>query len=159
MTAYDISPLLRSAIGFDRLARLASMPELAATPSYPPYNIEMTGEDTYRLTLAVAGFGPDDIEIVAQDGKLVLTGKVASSGDAGVRYLHRGIAGRSFERRFELADHLVVEGAGLENGLLSIELRRVVPEAMKPRRIQIAAKAAAVQPEPALEAPEAAAAA
>jgi molecular chaperone IbpA len=134
---YDFAPLFRTAIGFDRLARLVdTAAEAAATPSYPPYNIERTGEDSYRLTMAVAGFGQDDIEIVVKDNTLVVTGKVAETAPK-ADLLYRGIAGRAFERRFVLADHIVVDGADLKNGLLQLGLKRVVPEALKPRRIQI----------------------
>jgi molecular chaperone IbpA len=134
---YDFAPLFRTAIGFDRLARLVdTAAEAAATPSYPPYNIERTAEDSYRLTMAVAGFGQDDIEIVVKDNTLVVTGKVAEAAPK-ADLLYRGIAGRAFERRFVLADHIVVDGADLKNGLLQLGLKRVVPEALKPRRIQI----------------------
>ncbi len=134
---YDFAPLFRTAIGFDRLARLVdTAAEAAATPAYPPYNIEKTGEDTYRLTMAVAGFGPENLEIVVKDNTLFVTGRVADEGAKG-EVLHRGIAGRAFERRFVLADHIVVDGADLKNGLLHVGLKRVVPEALKPRRIEI----------------------
>ena len=136
MTTFDFSPLFRSAIGFDRLARLANTAASTAEASYPPYNIEKTGDDSYRLTMAVAGFGPEDLDLVAKDNTLVITGRVA--GDAPkAELLYRGIAGRPFERRFVLADHVVVEGADLRNGLLHVLLKRVVPEALKPRRIEI----------------------
>ena len=134
---YDFAPLFRTAIGFDRLAHLMDTAvEAASTPAYPPYNIEKAGEDRYRLTVAVAGFGPDEIEVVARDNTLTVTGKPAK-GAADGELLYRGIAGRGFERRFVLADHILVEGADLRNGLLSVELVRVVPEALKPRRIAI----------------------
>ena len=134
---YDFAPLFRTAIGFDRLARLVdTASEAAATPAYPPYNIEKTGDDSYRLTMAVAGFGPENLEIVVKDNTLVVTGRVADEATKG-EVLHRGIAGRAFERRFVLADHIVVDGADLENGLLHVGLKRVVPEALKPRRIEI----------------------
>jgi molecular chaperone IbpA len=134
---YDFAPLFRTAIGFDRLARLATTAqEAAAATSYPPYNIEKTGEDSYRLTMAVAGFGREDIEITVQDSTLVVAGRVNAEPKGG-EVLYRGIAGRAFERRFVLADHIVVEGADLENGLLHVGLKRVVPEALKPRRIAI----------------------
>jgi molecular chaperone IbpA len=136
MTGLDFSPLFRTAIGFDRLARLANSASAAEATSYPPYNIEKTGEDTYRLTMAVAGFGPDDIELVVKDNTLVVAGRVAAEGDK-AEVLYRGIAGRAFERRFVLADHIVVDGADLRNGLLFVGLKRVVPEALKPRRITI----------------------
>lgn len=134
---YDFAPLFRTAIGFDRLARLMDTAvEAAATPSYPPYNIEKLDEDRYRLTMAVAGFAPEELELVARDNTLVVSGKPAA-GEKGGEVIYRGIAGRGFERRFVLADHIVVEGADLRNGLLHVELRRVVPEALKPRRIAI----------------------
>ena len=134
---YDFAPLFRTAIGFDRLARLMDTAASAAeAPSYPPYNIEKTGEDTYRLTMAVAGFRPDELDMVVKDNTLVVSGKVANDGQKG-EVLYRGIAGRAFERRFVLADHIVVDGADLQNGLLHIGLKRVVPEALKPRRITI----------------------
>lgn len=133
----DFAPLFRTAIGFDRLARLAdSAQEMAAAPSYPPYNIEKTGEDSYRLTMAVAGFGPDDLEMTVKDNTLIVAGRVGAEAPKS-EVLYRGIAGRAFERRFVLADHIVVEGADLQNGLLHVGLKRVVPEALKPRRIEI----------------------
>ncbi|WP_338663262.1 Hsp20 family protein [Pararoseomonas sp. SCSIO 73927] len=138
MNALDFSPLFRTAIGFDRLARLADTARAAAeAPSYPPYNIERTADDSYVLTMAVAGFSQSDIEITAQDNVLLVSGKAPQAKEEG-RYLHRGIAGRAFERRFVLADHIRVEGAALENGLLHVSLRREVPEQLKPRRIEIA---------------------
>jgi molecular chaperone IbpA len=139
MTTFDFAPLFRTAIGFDRLARL--MDTAAAAPevsSYPPYNIEKTGDDSYRLTMAVAGFRPEELDLVVKENTLVISGKVASDGQKG-EVLYRGIAGRAFERRFVLADHIVVDGADLQNGLLHIGLKRVVPEALKPRRIAIGA--------------------
>ncbi|MGG5809626.1 Hsp20 family protein [Falsiroseomonas sp. CW058] len=141
MNAFDFSPLFRSAIGFDRMARLVETARAAADgPAYPPYNIEKTGEDSYVLTMAVAGFGPNDIDVTAHDNTLTVSGKAPQAQDAG-RVLYRGIAGRAFERRFVLADHILVEGAQLENGLLHVALRREVPEALKPRRIAIQAGA------------------
>ena len=136
MSTVDFSPLFRSAIGFDRLARLANTAATTAEASYPPYNIERTGDDSYRLTMAVAGFGPSDLDLVAKDNTLVIAGRVAADAPK-AELLYRGIAGRPFERRFVLADHVVVEGADLQNGLLHVSLKRVVPEALKPRRIQI----------------------
>jgi molecular chaperone IbpA len=141
MTTFDFAPLFRTAIGFDRLARLMDTAASAAeAPSYPPYNIEKTGEDTYRLTMAVAGFRPDELDMVVKDNTLVVSGKLANDGQKG-EVLYRGIAGRAFERRFVLADHIVVDGADLQNGLLHVGLKRVVPEALKPRRITIGAGA------------------
>jgi molecular chaperone IbpA len=137
MTTYDFAPLFRTAIGFDRLARLmdsaVSAPEAS---SYPPYNIERTGDDTYRITMAVAGFRPEDVDITVKENTLVVSGRVAAETTKG-EVLYRGIAGRAFERRFVLADHIVVEGADLQNGLLHVGLKRVVPEALKPRKIAI----------------------
>lgn len=136
---YDFAPLFRTAIGFDRLARLVdTASEAGATPAYPPYNIEKTGEDAYRLTMAVAGFGPENLDIVVKDNTLVVTGRVVDEASKG-EVLHRGIAGRAFERRFVLADHIVVDGADLKNGLLHVGLKRVIPEALKPRRVEIGA--------------------
>lgn len=140
MNAIDFSPLFRSAIGFDRLARLMDNARVSTEgQSYPPYNIEVTGEDRYVLTMAVAGFAEADIEITAQDNTLTVAGRAPQVNEEGRRFLHRGIAGRAFERRFVLADHLVVEGAKLENGLLHVALKREVPEALKPRRIPVQA--------------------
>ena len=132
---YDITPLFRTAIGFDRLARLATTAQSADT-GYPPYNIERSAEDSYRLTMAVAGFSQDDIEIVVKDNTLVITGRVKAE-ESKAEVLYRGIAGRAFERRFTLADHMQVDGADLVHGLLHVGLKRIVPEALKPRRIQI----------------------
>ena len=141
MNTLDFSPLFRTAIGFDRLARTLETARASAEPQgYPPYNIEKTAEDSYVLTLAIAGFGPDDLEIVAQDNVLTVSGRApqATSGASNAgSFLHRGIAGRAFERRFALADHIVVDGANLEHGLLQLTLKRVVPEALKPRRIPV----------------------
>jgi molecular chaperone IbpA len=137
MNAFDVSPLFRAAIGFDRMARLVETARAASEgPAYPPYNIEATGEDAYVLTMAVAGFGPNDIELTVHDNTLTIAGKAPQPAENG-KVLYRGIAGRAFERRFVLADHIVVEGANLENGLLHVALKRVVPEALKPRRIAI----------------------
>jgi molecular chaperone IbpA len=141
MNAFDVSPLMRAAIGFDRMARLVETARAASEgPAYPPYNIEKTAEDSYVLAMAVAGFAPGDIELTVHENTLTIAGKAPPAGDEG-RMLYRGIAGRAFERRFVLADHIVVQGASLENGLLHVALRREVPEALKPRRIEIAAAA------------------
>ena len=139
MNALNLSPLFRTAIGFDRLARLADT-AAAADTSYPPYNIEKTGEDLYRLTMAVAGFGEGDVDITVENNTLTVKGK-AQPEPEGAQYLHRGIAGRAFERRFQLADHVEVETARLVNGLLHIELVRRIPEALKPRKIEVTAVA------------------
>jgi len=142
MTTYDFAPLFRTAIGFDRLARLmdsaVSAPEAS---SYPPYNIEKTGDDTYCLTMAVAGFSPNDLDLTVKENTLVVSGRVNGEASKG-EVLYRGIAGRAFERRFVLADHIVVDGADLVNGLLHVGLKRVVPEALKPRKIAIGGTAA-----------------
>jgi len=131
----DFAPLFRSAIGFDRLARLMEA-EAPQSTGYPPYNIERTGEDSYRLTVAVAGFRPEELELQLRDNSLVLTGRPAkANGEA--HYLYRGISGRAFERRFVLAEHVVVENASISDGLLNVELKRVVPEALRPRQITI----------------------
>ena len=143
MPTFDLSPLFRSTIGFDRMSRLldAAMRADESAPSYPPYNIEVMGEDAYRITMAVAGFGENDISITAQENSLVISGKLAKA-DEERKFLYRGIAGRAFERRFELADHIKVAGASLQNGLLHVDLVREVPETMKPRSIKIETKAA-----------------
>ncbi len=138
--SYDFSPLFRTAIGFDRLARLVDTLPDNATASYPPYNIEKTGEDSYRLTLAVAGFSADDIELTVKENTLIVSGRVMNENAKG-EYLHRGIAARAFTRRFVLADHMNVEGADIANGLLHVTIRRVIPEALKPRRIEISTQA------------------
>lgn len=131
---YDLAPLFRTAIGFDHLVR--QMDARVAAPGYPPYNIERTAEDSYRLTMAVAGFGQDDLELTVKDNTLVIAGRVQAETAKG-EILYRGIAGRAFERRFALADHITVQGADLQNGLLYVLLQRVVPEALKPRRVAI----------------------
>ena len=136
MDRFDFSLLFRSTIGFDRLVRLA---DAANAPSYPPYNIEKTGEDAYRLTMAVAGFSPEEIDLTVHENTLLVTGK-AKKDNENVHYLHRGIARRAFERRFSLADHIKVAGAKLVNGMLHVDLVREVPEAMKPRKIAIVAE-------------------
>ncbi len=140
MRTFDLSPLFRSTVGFDHLSRAfdAALQMSEDALSYPPYNIEKTGDDAYRVVMAVAGFTADDIEIVSNETVLTVKGK-AKSDDSRVTYLHHGIAARAFERRFQLADHIQVTGARLEHGLLAIELVRQLPEALKPRRITIAA--------------------
>jgi molecular chaperone IbpA len=143
MTSFDFAPLFRTAIGFDRLARLVDTAAAAQDPqSYPPYNIEKTGEDTYRLTMAVAGFRPEDLDITVKENTLFVSGRVSNEGPK-TEVLYRGIAGRAFERRFVLADHIVVEGADVQHGLLHVGLKRVVPESMKPRKIAIGGAAPA----------------
>jgi len=144
MRAYDFSPLYRSAIGFDRLAGLLDSASRldAQAPSYPPFNVERVDENDYRVTMAVAGFTEDELEIEVKDQTLTISGKKAETEDERT-YLHRGIATRSFERRFQLADHVQVTGAKLENGLLHVDTRREIPEALKPRTIAIEAANAA----------------
>ena len=138
MRSTDFSPFYRSTVGFDRLFNLLDSVADNGQTGYPPYNIEKTGEDAYLITVAVAGFSEDDLSIEARDGQLVVSGK--KSGDEAERtYLHRGIATRAFEKRFQLADHVRASGARTENGLLHIELVREVPEALKPRQIEIRA--------------------
>jgi molecular chaperone IbpA len=138
MDGFDFSPLFRSTIGFDRLARLVDPATRvdSGAQSYPPYNIERTGDDSYRLTMAVAGFAPGELDVTVHESTLIVTGKTEKH-DESARYLHRGIARRAFERRFSLADHLKVTGASIDNGLLHVDLVREVPEAMKPRQIKI----------------------
>lgn len=141
MRTVDFTPVFRSTVGFDRMARLLDhamrATEATNVPTFPPYNIEKLGEDDYRITMAVAGFSEGDLEITAENGQLVIAGKIEKADDEGRSYLHRGIATRNFERRFDLADHIRVNGASLENGLLHVSLVREVPEAMKPRKIAI----------------------
>jgi molecular chaperone IbpA len=143
MDSFDLSPLFRSSIGFDRLMRLADAATRVDTGNgYPPYNIESTGENAYRLTMAVAGFAADELDITVQENALLVTGK-AKAEDEGKKYLYRGIARRAFERRFQLADHIKVAGASLDNGLLHVDLVREIPETMKPRKVEIAKGATA----------------
>ena len=138
MTTFDFSPLYRTSVGFDRLASLmSSATRQDQGNSYPPYNIRVTSEDHYRITMAVAGFSEDEIDITSEHNRLLVTGNRADEPEEQGEYLHRGIATRSFERRFNLADHVKVIAASLENGLLHIDLEREIPEAMKPRTIKI----------------------
>jgi molecular chaperone IbpA len=148
MDRFDFSPLFRSTIGFDRLTRLvdAATRVDSASLAYPPYNIEKTGEDAYRLTMAVAGFSPAELDITVQENTLLVTGKAQKEDDDG-GYLHRGIARRAFERRFSLADHMKVVGASLDNGLLYVDVVHEVPEAAKPRTIKIGTAVETVQPQ------------
>jgi molecular chaperone IbpA len=132
---FDFAPYRRSTVGFDRLFNLLEA-GTREDDGYPPFDILKDGEDSYRITLAIAGFRPEDIEVVAQQNQLTVTGKRAEDNGKG-DYLHRGIAARAFERRFQLADFVEAGNASFENGLLSIALKRVVPEAMKPRKIEI----------------------
>jgi molecular chaperone IbpA len=142
MRTYDFAPLWRSSVGFDRLFDLINDTQrLETQDNYPPYDIVRTGDDTYRISLALAGFSPDEINITAQQNKLTVQGSKAGH-ESGSRpdheYLYQGISARPFERHFNLEDHVEVDGASFENGLLQIELARKIPEAMKPRRIDVA---------------------
>jgi molecular chaperone IbpA len=143
-TSYDYAPLFRSSVGFDRVFNLLENAQRARSVSdWPPYDILKTDDDSYRISIAVAGFEQNDLEITFQSNLLVVTGRKQETASEG--YLHRGIAGRPFEHRFELADHMRVNSADLKNGLLSIDLIREVPEALKPRKIQIQTNAAVAQ--------------
>jgi molecular chaperone IbpA len=137
MRTIDFSPLYRSAVGFDRLASLLDAAASADSASgYPPYNIETTGDNAYRIEIAVAGFRPEDLTIEVKENVLTVQGRKAAN-DESRRFLHRGLAERNFERRFQLADHVVVVDAQLTDGLLSISLKRELPEQLKPRRVEI----------------------
>ncbi|MFO1015807.1 MAG: Hsp20 family protein [Caulobacteraceae bacterium] len=136
MRTIDLSPLYRSVVGFDRLADLLDSATTEAATGYPPYNIERTGENAYRIEIAVAGFKPEDLNIEVKENLLTVQGRKPAN-DETKRYLHRGLAERNFERRFQLADYVVVTDADLSDGLLAISLKRELPEALKPRRIEI----------------------
>ena len=136
-TAFDFSPLYRSTVGFDRLFDLIDQTaRMEQAPSWPPYNVEKVGDDQYRITMAVAGFSPDEIEITQKENVLLVAGHKHPEQENG-QFLHRGIATRAFKQSFDLADHVMVTGANLDNGLLTIDLQREVPEALKPRKIEI----------------------
>ena len=139
MRRFDLAPLYRATVGFDQMADMMDriLTDTATAPSYPPYNIEKTAEDAWRISIAVAGFTEEDLTVEMRENALIVAAKKAE--DEGDRnYLHRGIANRAFERRFTLADHVRVSGASHVNGMLNIDLVREVPEALKPRRIEIA---------------------
>ena len=136
MRTYDLTPLYRSAIGFDRLANLIESQRADAQPSYPPYNIELVSEDQYRIVMALAGFQRSEVEIVTERDSLHVVGR-KQKDEQQKTYLHRGIAARDFEQRFQLANHVKVTKASFDNGMLTIELVREVPEALKPRKIAI----------------------
>ena len=138
MQTLDFAPLYRATVGYDRIADLMDrvLSTEVAQPTYPPYNIEKTAEDTYRISIAVAGFSPDELTVEVKDGALLVSAQRGAEA-AQKAYLHRGIATRAFERRFALADHVRVTGATHENGMLHIDLVRETPEALKPRRIEI----------------------
>ena len=139
MTTFDFAPLFRTSVGYDRLASLMNSAHRGETGnSFPPYNIQKAGENQYRITMAVAGFSDADLEITSENNRLVVTGTRPEEEEGEENgYLYRGIATRSFERRFNLAEHVRVSGARIDNGLLHIELEREIPEAMKPRKIEI----------------------
>ena len=144
MRTYDFTPLFRSSVGFDRWSDLLDAASRAdeSAAGYPPYNIEKTGDDKYRIMMAVAGFGANDVEITAQDNLLVVSGNLDEPREGATTYLYRGIATRAFERRFSLADHVKVVGATLVDGVLQVDLERELPETMKPRRIAVESKPA-----------------
>ena len=146
MRTYDFSPLYRSTVGFDRLFDMLDQSARAeAVPNWPPYNIERTSEDEYCITMALAGFSPDEIELVQKENTLFVAGHKNAGQEQGAEVLHRGIATRPFRQTFSLAQHVKVVNAKFENGLLTIELKREVPEALKPRRIEIATVSGQVQ--------------
>jgi molecular chaperone IbpA len=134
---FDLTPLYRSTVGFDRLGQLLDELNSFEAPTYPPYNIERLEENEYRITMAVAGFAPDELNLEMKDNTLTISGRKSEKANGQSQFLHQGIAARSFERRFQLADYVEVEGADMENGLLHIKLRREIPESMKPRTIPI----------------------
>ena len=136
MRTFDLTPLYRSSVGFDRVFDMLDTAGKADAGGYPPYNIERLEENDYRITLAVAGFGEADLDIEVRENTLTVKG-LRADADEGRSFLHRGIAGRSFERQFQLAEHVRIDGASLVNGLLNVDLKREIPEAMKPRKITI----------------------
>ena len=144
MRNFDLTPLYRASIGFDRMADVMDRALSADVASYPPYNIVKTGEDAYRISIAVAGFGAEDLSVEVKEGAVIVSGKKTAE-DEGRTFLHRGIATRAYERRFTLADHDRFQGASHEDGMLNIDLVREIPEALKPRRIEIAKQVKAVE--------------
>jgi molecular chaperone IbpA len=146
MRTIDFTPLYRSAVGFDRMANLLESAARTGEPGgWPPYNIETTGENAYRIEIAVAGFKPDELNIEVKENLLTVTGRRTANDGEDRTFLHRGLAERDFERRFQLADYVVVTEAGLNNGLLTIDLKRELPEGLKPRRIEINAGPALIE--------------
>ena len=137
MRTVDFAPLLRSSIGFENLNRLVDFATRGESEAYPPYNIEKTGEGAYRISIAVAGFREEELDLTVQENFLLVVGRAGENGDDGREFIHRGIAKRAFERRFQLADTIKVTGASYDSGLLSIDLVREVPEHKKPRKIAI----------------------
>lgn len=146
MRTLDFAPLYRASIGFDQIADIMDrvLSSDVSQPSYPPYNIEKTADDAYRISIAVAGFSEDDLSVEVRENALIVSARKAE-GDENRTYLHRGIATRAFERKFQLADHIHVTGAAHENGMLHIDLKREVPEALKPRRIEISGGSKAIE--------------
>ena len=146
MRTFDFAPLYRATVGFDQIADMMDrvLASDVSQPTYPPYNIEKTSDDTYRISIAVAGFSDEDLSVEVKEHALVVSAR-KSEDDSDRTYLHRGIATRAFERRFQLADHVHVTGAAHENGMLHIDLKREVPEALKPRRIEISNGAKAIE--------------
>lgn len=147
MRSFDFAPLYRSSVGFDQLANMMDRVLSAenAAPSYPPYNIEKTNDDAYRISIAVAGFSEADLNVEVRENSLIVSARKADEDGQDRTFLHRGIATRAFERRFHLADHVVVTGASHENGMLHVDLEREIPEALKPRRIEIASRPQAIE--------------
>ena len=159
MTTFDLTPLLRSSVGFDRMTRMldSAMRGEETGGGYPPYNIEKLDEDRYVISMAVAGFGEEDIDITVQESQLTVTGQAAREENGEERtFLHRGIAQRAFQRQFQLADHIKVVGASLEHGMLTIRLEREIPEAAKPRKIEILSAHKQIEQKPAKTKKEAA---
>ena len=146
MRSFDFAPLYRASVGFDQIADMMDrvLSSDVGQPTYPPYNIEKTSDDTYRISVAVAGFSDEDLSVEVKENALVVSARKADEGEERT-YLHRGIATRAFERRFQLADHVQVTGAAHEHGMLHIDLKREVPEALKPRRIEISGSTAAIE--------------
>ena len=146
MRTFDLAPLYRATVGFDQIADLMDrvLTNDGGTATYPPYNIEKTADDAYRISVAVAGFSDNELSVEVREQNLVVSGRKAEDKDERT-YLHRGIATRAFERKFQLADHVHVTGAAHEDGMLHIDLKREVPEALKPRRIEIAGSAPAIE--------------
>ena len=140
MRGFDYSPFYRATVGFDRVFDLLDNVAGQTANGYPPYNIEKAGENAYKIVMAVAGFAEAELNVTQKENELLVTGQTAPNSEDGKQYLYRGIAGRNFERRFQLADHVKVVGAKLANGLLTIELQREIPEEKKPRAIQIEAE-------------------
>ncbi len=146
MRSFDLTPFYRSTVGFDRLFSLLDQSASESAPGYPPYNIERTGENNFRISVAVSGFSPNEISIVAKENTLTIKGeKAANENGQTSEVLYRGIASRAFERQFQLADFVQVKNASLENGLLHVDLVREIPEAAKPRQIPISTSAAPAQ--------------